>query len=189
VNTPNLREGLLSAERPDHDLEARYRERVRALTERRLTVAARVGHLVGMVVASAMVVRFLLLFLDDRAHGRPEGLAGLGLGLAFCAGWALAELSVLRAGVERHLSHGAMRTVLLVVFTSVLAGLMLWAGIESPDPVRGLRLVLFGLVFWCVIGLPFLVSYWVRDSEVRTRMTLLRLELQYAERAKRDERS
>jgi hypothetical protein len=79
-----------------------------------------------------------------------------------------------------------MRTVLLVVFTSVLAGLMLWAGIESPDPVRGLRLVLFGLVFWCVIGLPFLVSYWVRDSEVRTRMTLLRLELQYAERAKRE---
>ena len=30
--------------------------------------------------------------------------------------------------------------------------------------------MLFGLVFWCVIGLPFLVSYWVRDSEVRTRL-------------------
>ncbi len=182
MNTSNLREGLLGAEGQDPGLESRYRERVRALTERRLTGAARVGHTLGMLLALALVVRFVQLFVQDRAQGRPEGLAGLGLGLAFCAGWALAELAVLRAGVERHLSHGAVRTVLLAGFTSLLAGLMLWAGIVASDPARGVRLILFGLVFWCVLGLPFLISHWLRESEVRTRIALLRLELRLAER-------
>ena len=155
---------------------------MRALTERRLTGAARVGHVLGMLLALALVLRFVQLFVRDSAQGRPEGLAGLGLGLTFCAGWVLAELAVLRAGVERHLSHGAVRTVLIVGFASLLAGLMLWAGLESPDAARGVRLILFGLVFWCVIGLPFLISHWLRHGELRTRMALLRLELQLAER-------
>lgn len=182
MNTPNLREGLLGAEGHDPGLETRYRERVRALTERRLTGVARVSHALGMLLGLALVVRFLQLFVQDSAHGRPEALVGLGLGLAFSAGWALAELAVLRAGVERHLSHGAVRTLLIVGFTSLLAGLMLWAGIEASDPARGIRLILFGLVFWCVIGLPFLISHLLRDSEVRIRIALLRLELQLPER-------
>ena len=182
MNTPNLREGLIGAEDRNPGLEARYRERVRALTERRLSGAARAGHVLGLLLSLALVVQLLQLFVHDRAQGRPEALVGIGLGLTFCAGWALAELAVLRAGVERHLSHGAVRTVLLVGFASLLAGLMLWAGLESADPVRGIRLVLFGLVFWCVIGLPFLISHWLRDSEVRTRVSVLRLELQLAER-------
>ena len=181
MNSSNLREGLLGAERRDPGLEARHRERMRALTERRLNGAARAGHALGLILSLALVVRFLQLFAQGSAQGRPEGLAGLGLGLAFCAGWALAELAVLRAGVERHLSHGAMRTVLLVGFTSLLAGLMLWAGLTTPDTARGVRLILFGLVFWCVMGLPFLISYWIRAAEVRTRMDLLRLELRLAE--------
>ena len=182
MSTPSLRNGLLGAEGTDPALEARYRERVRALTERRLTGAARAGHALGLVLASALVVRFVVLFVQDRAQGRPEALLGIALGLAFCAGWALAELAVLRAGVERHLSHGAVRTLLLAGFAALLAGLLLWAGLSSADPARGLRLILFGLVFWCVIGLPFLLSYWLRDGEVRVRMALLRLELQISER-------
>lgn len=181
MNSSNLREGLLGAEGRDPALETRHRERMRALTERRLTGAARVGHALGLILSLALVVRFLQLFVQGEAQGRPEGLAGLGLGLAFCAGWVLAELAVLRAGVERHLSHGAVRTVLLVGFSSLLAGLMLWAGLASADAARGVRLILFGLVFWCVIGLPFLVSWWIRGAELRTRLALLRLELQLSE--------
>jgi hypothetical protein len=181
VNSPNLRQGLLEAESRDPGLETRYRQRLLALTERRLTTAARVGHIVGMALALVFVVRFLQLFVEDRAQGRPEALVGLGLGLAFCAGWALAELAVLRAGVERHLSHGTVRTLLLVGFTSLLAGVMLWAGLSTPDPARGMRLILFGLVFWSVIGLPFLISYLAHGSEVRTRIALLKLELRLAE--------
>lgn len=182
MNRSTLREGLLGAEGQDPGLETRYRERVRVLTERRLTGAARAGHALGMVLALALVARFVQLFVEDRAQGRPEGLVGIALGLAFCAGWALAELAVLRAGVERHPSHGTVRTLLLVGFASLLAGLMLWAGLESHDPARGMRLILFGLVFWCVIGLPFLIAHLLHQSEVRTRIAVLRVELELAER-------
>ena len=67
MNTPNLREGLLEAEGRDPGLEARYRERVRALTERRLTGAARVVHALGLLLGLALVVRFLQLFVQDRS--------------------------------------------------------------------------------------------------------------------------
>lgn len=173
----NLREGLLGAEIPSAQLEARYRERLRALTERRLTAAARVGHAVGLAIAAGMVIRFAQLFARVPAGARPETVAGLGVGLAFSVGWALAEGAVLRAGVERLFSHGAVRTLLIVVFTFLLAGLMLWAGIASPDSARGMRLILFGLVFWCAIGLPFLLAHLIRGSEVRVRIALLRMEL------------
>jgi hypothetical protein len=182
VNTPNLREGLLGAEEQDPDLKKIYRERLRVVTERRLTGPARVAHGIGMLFAVVLIARFLQLFLQSSGHGRPEELAGLGLGLAFSVGWALAELAVLRAGVERLFSHTALRTMLIVGFTSLHAGLMLWAGLESADPARGVRLILFGLVFWCVIGLPFFISYLVKNSEVRMRMALLRMELQLPER-------
>ena len=187
MNSSNLREGLLRAEERDPALEARYSERMRALTERRLTGAAKAGHALGLILSIGLVVRFVQLFVQDGARGRPEGLAGLGLGLSFSVGWALAEWAVLRAGVERHLSHGTVRTMLLVGFTSLLAGLMLWAGLETPDASRGIRLILFGLVFWCVIGLPFLIAYLVQQGEVRTRIALLRVELQLAERSETQE--
>jgi hypothetical protein len=177
VKNPSLREGLLGAESPSAELEARYRERLRALTERRVAGVARAAHVVGLLIALALLVRFLQLFAGTRAGARPESIAGLAVGLAFSVGWALAEGAVLRAGAERFFSHGAVRTLLVVVFTFLLAGLMLWAGIASPDAARGTRLILFGLVFWCAIGLPFLLAYLIRGSEVRVRIALLEMEL------------
>ncbi len=177
----NFREGLLGAETTKAELESRYRERVRALTEQRLTAVGRVAHAAGLLIALALVVRFVQLFVAIPADARPEAIAGLALGLAFSVGWALAEGAVLRAGVERLFSHGLVRTLIIVVFTSLLAGLMLWAGIESPDAARGTRLILFGLVSWCTIGLPFLLAFLIRSIEVRVQIALLRMELARSE--------
>ena len=183
MNRKDLREGLLEAERRDSDLERRYRERLRGLTERRLSTAARVGHALGLVIALVLVARFIQLFVRGEASGRPEGLMGLGLGLAFSAAWLIAEAAVLRAGVERFFSHGAARTLLITVFAFLLAGLMVWAGLVSSDAARGMRLILFGLVFWCALGLPFLTAYLIQGAELRVRASLLRLELDLIEHA------
>ena len=110
MNASKLRGGLLEAEPPSADLQQRYHERLRALTERRITRVERVSHAFG------------------------------------------------------------------------LAGLMLWAGIETPDPARGNQLILFGLVFWTTMGLPFYLAHMVRQNELRVRLDVLRLELALAER-------
>ena len=182
-----MKEGLLGAEARDPALEERYRARLRGLTERRLGPLARVTHAVGLALGLGLSIRFVQLMVSLHAGGRAEQWIGLGLGLAFSVCWALAEAAVLRDGVDRLFSHGAIRTALVVTFTFVLAGLMLWAGIQSANPTRGMHLILFGLVFWCAIGLPFLMAHLVKSSEVRVRTALLELELALAEA--REERS
>jgi len=177
-----LREGLLAAERVTPALEQRYHERLRALTDRRLTQVERASHVVGLLVALGLVARFIQLFVQHGAHGRAVAVVGLVLGLAFSAGWVCAEGAVLVSGVNRFFSHGVIRTQLIVAFTFLLAGLMLWAGLERPNVAEGLRLILFGIVFWCAIGLPFLVAHLTARGELRVRADILRLELTLAER-------
>jgi hypothetical protein len=177
----SMKEALLRVEARDPALEERYRARLRGLTERRLGPAARIVHAGGLVIGLALSIRFVQLMVSLHAAGRAEQWIGLGVGLAFSVCWALAEAAVLRAGVERLFSHGAIRTALVVTFTFVLAGLMLWAGIQSANPTRGMHLILFGLVFWCALGLPFLMAHLVKSSEVRVRASLLELELARAE--------
>ncbi len=187
MNGVGLREKLLVAESVTPELERRYRERLRALTERRLTPVQRGSHIFGLVVGIALAARFVQLFVQNRAEGRPLAIVGLAVGFAFSVGWAFAAAAVLRSGTDRFFTHRLARTWLVVVFTGLLAGLMLWAGLEARDAAQGIRLILFGLVFWCTMGLPFLVAQLVRGSELHVRADVLRLELALAERGERGE--
>jgi hypothetical protein len=182
MNGSKLRGALLGAEPPSAEQQQRFRERLRAITERRITPVARAGHLFGLVVALATAARFVQLFAQHRADGRPVALAGLAVGLAFCLGWSWFSIALLRRGTEDLRLHGFLRTQLVGLFTLALAGLMLWAGLGAPDPASGNRLILFGLVFWSTMGLPFYVAQLVQQGELRVRQDLLRLELALAER-------
>jgi hypothetical protein len=181
MNETRLREGLPAAEPASAELQRKYRERMRALLEHRLTATERAGHLLGLVIALGMTARFVQLILQHRAGGRPIAIAGILVGLAFSVGWAAVSFAVVRRGVDHLRRLGIPRTYLIVSFLFLLAGLMLWAGLTEPDPARGNQLILFGLVFWAAIGLPFLVAHLVRDSELRVRSDVLRIELAMAE--------
>lgn len=184
-----LRDSLLAAEGVTPELERRYRERLRSMAEQRLTAVQRGSHVFGLVLGLAMTVRFVQLFIAHGTGGRPVEIVALAVGFAFSVGWALASGSVLVSGVDRFFSHVAARTQLMVVFTFLLAGLMVWAGLEQPDAAQGVRYMLYGLVFWCAIGLPFLIAYLVRWAELRVRAEVLSLELSLVERdARRGER-
>jgi hypothetical protein len=189
MNDTRLREGLLAAETPSPDLEQHYRERLKALVERKLTAAQRASHLFGLIIGLILVARFIQLFLQERAAGRPVALTGIALGLAFSAAWVIASASVLQSGVDRFFTHTTARAWLVTGFTFLLAGVMLWAGLTTRDAAEGLRLIVFGLVFWCAIGLPFLLSHLMGQSERRLRADVLRLELMMARRLEPGSRS
>jgi len=183
MNDTRMRDALLAAEQPNPKLESRHRERLCRLTEHRLTGIERGSHVFGLVLGLLLAGRFVQLLAQHRGGDRPVVMAALAVGLAFSAGWALAAAAVLRSGVDRVFTSTAVRTYLVVVFTFLLAGLMLWAGLESADAARGTHLILFGLVFWCAIGLPFLLVQHTRQAELRVRADVLRLELALTERA------
>ena len=182
MNDTRLREGLLAAETTSAELERRYRERIRALVESKLTGAQRASHVFGLILGLVLVARFIQLLVLQRAAGRPVALAGIALGLAFSAAWVIASASVLRSGVDRFFTHTTARAWLVTAFTFLLSGVMLWAGLATPDAAEGVRLIAFGLVFWCAIGLPFLLSQLMGQSERRLRADVLRLELMMAQR-------
>lgn len=189
MNGSKLRGGLLGAEPPSVELQRKYRERLGSLTERRITGVERFTHSVSLAISLGLVARFVQLFVEHRAAGRPVMLVGLAVGLAFSTGWSVFAIALLRRGTEDLRLHGFVRTQLVGLFTLALAGLMLWAGIETPDSARGNQLILFGLVFWTTMGLPFYVGHVVQQTELRIRQDVLRLELAMAEFGERQSAS
>lgn len=187
MNRNSLREGLLGAVAPSPELERRYRERVAALFDRRLTPVERISIAAGLLLVLWVSFRLVQSFVRAGTGAPLVTLVGLAVGLAFCAGMIVFSVWQLRGGVEDFRTHGLTRTGLVAMFTAALALLMLWAGVEARDPATGIRLILFGVVFWTTLGLPFYLTHLVRHGELRLRVELLRIELSLAEAAERGE--
>jgi hypothetical protein len=177
MNESGLREGLLGAEPMSAELERRYRERVRALTERPLTAVQKGNHVFGVVLSLWLVVWFVVQLVKRGGHPGPVGIAGLVVGLVFSAGWGLLALTLLRRGTESLRVHAVLRVMLIGGFTLALLGLMLYAGVTSADAAKGNQLILYGLAFWTALGIPYCVVHVARQSELRLREDVLRLEL------------
>lgn len=183
MNTGAWQASVLAAEPPDPELERRYRDRLRRITERRLTGPERAGHALGLLLAVATAIQLLLGHHGDL---RPIAWVARAAGLSFCIGWAVVEIAVLRSGVDRALTFGAARAQLVIAFAVVFAALMLWAGVTARDTAAAVRFGLVGLVYWCVAGLPTLISHLGRQAELRIRSDVLRLELMIAEAGTRE---
>ncbi len=184
-----LREGLLGAESFAEEGERRYRERVRALLERRLTPVERASHVFGLALSVGLVVFFVVQFLALRHEARPVAIAGIAVGLVFSLGWGILALVSLARGVEDFRTHGFARAYLIVFFTAALLAVMLVAGLGAADPAKGNQLILYGLAFWTVFGIPSLTVRLMRDSELRVRADVLRVELALAQLAEAAERA
>lgn len=187
MNRSNLRQALLEVEATSPELERRYRERVTALFERRLTGVQRGGIVAGMLVAAWGVIRVVQLFVQAGNGASLVAVVGLAVAFVFSVGFIAFSAWQLRGGVEDVRRHAFARTRLVGLFTFALALVMLWAGVEALDPAKGIRLILFGLVFWTTIGLPFYLTHLVHMSELRLRVELLGIELAMARAAERTE--
>ncbi len=185
MNGSGLREGLLDAEAASAELEKKYREAIQGLVERRLTPAQRGVHAFGVAMSLALIVYFVAGFLKLPSHPRVTVVAGLAVGLAFAVGWGLLSLASLRGGTENLRFHAVLRSQIIWIFVALLMGLMLWVGMTSADVVGGIRTILFGLVFFVGLGIPYFVAQVVGQSELRMREDLLRLQLTVAQLAGR----
>jgi hypothetical protein len=181
MNDPTLRDRLLAAEPLSPDLERRFRERLKEITERPLTAADRVGLVIGALAALATIVWFVHL-LSPYPAGHPRlGLLALRIGIVLAAAFGLYAVLVLRRGTEDLRRDGGMLTQLVLGSTLVMVGLLMWQGRLLPDPARGNQKMLIALAVWTLAGLPYCVSMFVRRSEIKLRTDLLRLELALAE--------
>jgi hypothetical protein len=181
MNEPTLRDRLLVAEPPNADLERRFRERLRQITERRLAPVERAGLAIPVLGTLALIVWFIRL-MSPYPPGRPEiGLLALRIGIVLAGALGACAVVLIVRGRESLRRDGTALTLLVLGSTLVMVGLLMWKGLHLPDPVRGNREMLVALLVWCLAGIPFCVSMFVRTSEIKLRTDLLRLELALAE--------
>ena len=185
MTEPTLRDQLLAAEPPSAVLESRYRERLSALTERKLTTTERAGLVVGLAGCLAVTVWFIRLFVAYPARYQPDGRAVLPVALGLVVLLAYYAARELRRGVVDLRRDGSLHAELVGLCALVMVLILVWQGMHWPDAVRGNRKILVGLAVWTIAALPYLLVYFVKESERKVRIDLLRLELALAEMGER----
>lgn len=182
MNESHIREALLATEPPDSELERRYRERLLALTERRITTAGRAVLVIAVLVMLGMAAWFVRLLVSYPASYHPDGMIALPVSLVLIALLAAYAIAALRRGTEDLHRDGLRGAQLVGLCALVMLVLMMWQASHMADPARGNHKILIGLVVWTVAALPYCMAHFVKQSELRVRTDLLRFELTLAER-------
>ena len=182
MNESRMRDALLATEMPSPELERRYRERLLAMTERRLTPAKRTALVILLLVMLGVAAWFVRMLVTYPAGSRVDGWISLPVGLILLALLAAYAISALRRGTEDLHQDGLRGMQLVGLCALVMLVLMMWQAYHQADPARGNHKILVGLVVWTVGALPVGMAHFVKQSELRVRTDLLRLELALAQR-------
>ena len=193
MNDPRLRDRLLAQEAVTPELEARYREGMKAILERPLTPVLRVG----WIISAAMGIGFLVLFstVAFRVWPEPEfpvlGKMMFSMGALFGLLWAIFGFIILKRGsanlrLWRNPTIRQLQTmppavagmtwgfcVLIMVFCQMM-------GNDMPDAARGNQMILGGIVGMLLFGIPAMIMGHDTKSEILLREKFLELELELA---------
>jgi len=179
---------LLKLEPVSPELEARYKQEIKNMIERKLKPYERVAWSLSALMGVGFFVGFGSVFfytlrLDDvfPLVGKMSFVMGSLFGLV----WAvLAGRTALRGRF-----HGRKDTNL---FTGLVWGFVvllmtgsLLVGVQMPDTGKGNQMILTGLVFFVMFGVTTLLQREITQAELRTREQLLRMETTLAELAER----
>jgi len=151
------------------------------MLEKRLTWGMRIG----WMLATAMGLGFLGLFSYVAATAPPEfpllGRLGFVAGALFGLGWTILALSILKRGAISLKSHSGAATGMVWGFVLLMMIIFLQLGMTMEDGVKGIQMILSGLVFLVIFGIPALIMRRVETAELALGEHLLKLELQLAE--------
>jgi hypothetical protein len=185
VHQPALREQLLGLERFSPELESRFRKEIKNMIEKRLNWPARIA----WALSGVMSLGFVGLFSYLAATIPPElplvGRLGFVAGALFGLAWAIVAWRIVKRGAFSLKSHSGAITGIVWCFVVAMMTVDLYLGASMKDPARGCILILSGLVFVVMFGVPQLIMRRVEMSEIRVEEHLLKLELQLAELAEK----
>ena len=194
MNDPKLRNRLLAQETVTPELEAKYREGMKAILERPLTPVLRIG----WIIATAMGIGFFVLFSTVAVRVWPEpGFPVLGkmmfsIGALFGLLWAIVGFTIVKRGSA---SLGLWRNPTirqLQTMPPVVAG-MTWGfcvlitvfcqmmGSDMADVARGNQMILGGIIAMVLFGIPVLIMGHDTKSDILLREKFLELELELAD--------
>ena len=177
---------LLKSERVSPELEARYKQEMQNMIERKLKPYERVAWNLSALMGVGFFVGFGYEFLYVM---RLEVAFPLWAKATFAAGslfglvWAVLGARMVRKG-SFHLRKDANLFFGLVWgFVVLLMTCSLLVGSQMPDTAKGNQMILSGLVFLVMFGVTTLLQREITQAELRTREQLLRMETTLTELA------
>ena len=170
---------LLSAEQTTPAFRERYEKEIRAMLEKTLTPAQRIGWGFSTVMSAVFVIVFTWAAIVGREL--PVMMrAAFGLGALVALVWVImGGKIVLRGKMNRRTHPNAFTgTAWGMVLTVQIVILMI--GGEHPDSVKSVYMALYGLTF-LLMGAMFLLTNRIEQSELNMKEKLLGIELRLAE--------
>lgn len=178
-NQTKLGERLLAVEPLSSDSRQQLQQELHAMFTRELTTTRR-----GIFGAVAVVALVSAGVCGSLALTEPVlpllTRTALGIGTLFGLAWAAVAARVCWRGTL-DLKLDARRIAVMVwTFTLLMVIFFLLVGMTAEDQLKGLMMVVNGLVF-LVCAAVYWLTYRVEQAELNTREKLLQLELRLAE--------
>ncbi|MHB9029782.1 MAG: hypothetical protein ACYC9O_13530 [Candidatus Latescibacterota bacterium] len=171
---------LIGAEQITPSLRENYDKEVRSMLEKKLNPMQRASNFFALIMSVAFVGFFIyrLAFMDIP----PIAKIGTGIGLLFSTGWIVLTIKILRRGSMNARTDSNAMAGLTWGFVVLLIVLFMFTAGRMGDQVRGISLVMNGLVFF-IGGATFLLANNINQEELRTRESLLKIKYQIVDLA------
>ena len=185
MSDQSLRDRLLDLEHQSPELKAKYQKELKKMMEKKLTTFGKI-----MAAFSVLLGCFFVVFFSYQALTLPPDLpflarVGFAVGALFGGAWAVLGIWTLRRGsmnVGRFENTTQGLVFGFVLFMLIITGV---TGAEAQDRIKGLHMILSGLTFFLVFGVPALFNMRINRTETLLREQLLKIELKLAELAER----
>jgi len=185
MNSHELREQLLELESYSPDLQARYRKEMKNFLEKPLGRGGRVAWILAMLMGLSFFVIFGIAAIKAPREFPLLGRIIFIAGAVFGAAWAVLAFIIAKRGSMNRKTHVNMVLGMTFGFMVIMMTLFMMQGVGMEDSVKGLKMVLYGLVFFVMFGIPSLMAMYLNCAELGIREHMLKLELQIAELAEK----
>ncbi|MDP2981975.1 MAG: hypothetical protein Q8O92_01425 [Candidatus Latescibacter sp.] len=176
----NFRKKLLESEHFNTELREKYNREVHMLFEKKLT-APRKWIMTAMI--AVMLGQAALFLYAVIAGGELPLLArvGFGVGVIFALSFAALLFSIVRKGSFNEKKDSNAGVGMVWVFMIIMITLFMIVAGNMRDQVRGIAMVLNGLVFFNIFGVVGMLQNNINQATLKLQEKLLEIELRLAE--------
>jgi hypothetical protein len=175
----NFRKRLLESEHISPDLKEKYNREVHMLFEKKLT-GPRKWFMTAMIAVMLGQAAFFLYAVIAFSELPFLARASFGVGVIFALAFAFLLFSIIRKGSMNIKTDSNTMTGITWGFLVIMITLFMLVSGGMHDTVRGVSMVLNGLVF-LVFGVVFMLQNNINQASLKLQEKLLEIEFQIAE--------
>jgi hypothetical protein len=170
---------LIAAQRVDDSLRQKYEREVQAMFEKNLTGWNKALFAVVGVITVVLAVVFTVATVKS-THLPWEARSGFVLGALFAGAWTALMVRVLRRGRMNLRIDERAQAGLSWAFVVLMVTLFMVLAAKNPDSIRGVGMVVNGLVFLIGAAL-FMIQAGINSSRMKIEERLIEMQLRIAE--------